>query len=298
MLKTFSSGLILLYCNLLWTSYVSADHLQVCSNSAPETRICANIAVLPSATDPDTYWDVLVEGELPSGGIFAWGLHQDADWAYEDDMVIVNSSAVIAKDGFNWGSSYKATHQAPRSNIETRFLFIFGARSYSHGSYDFAVEVTVAPEQKDHLISIDIKPANCINKVNLDNKGVTPVAIAGKNDFDVRTIDTTTLKLAGVATLRASYEDVTRPFLDESANSESTTCNDDGADGTEDLLLKFSTPELLQALETNHGSRLVSGQMVTLSMSGFLTELAGAEITVFGEDSIEVIRNQKLKKAR
>jgi len=85
-------------------------------------------------------------------------------------------------------------------------------------------------------VEIDIKPGSDPNCIKTTNKGFVPVSILGSVDFDVTTIDQTTLEIdddddsstVGVSPTRTSIKDVNN-------------------DGFEDLNLKFATTELLGA---------------------------------------------------
>jgi hypothetical protein len=85
-------------------------------------------------------------------------------------------------------------------------------------------------------IDIDIKPPNCLPApINIRSKGVTPVVIEGKQDFDVTMIDLDSIQLEGVAPVRSAIEDV-------------IYCNSPEPDTFLDLTLKFDTAELVDAM--------------------------------------------------
>ncbi|MHC4736596.1 MAG: right-handed parallel beta-helix repeat-containing protein [Planctomycetota bacterium] len=83
--------------------------------------------------------------------------------------------------------------------------------------------------------AIDIKPGSCPNPLNVKSLGVLPVAVLGSEDFDVSSIDVASIRLAGVAPIRSSYEDVATPVSD----SNECECSTEGPDGFPDLTLKF-----------------------------------------------------------
>ena len=143
---------------------------------------------------------------------------------------------------------------------------------------------------------LDIKPGSCPNPFNtkwLDNLdgrkgndkqltkkgGVLPVAIAGTQCFDVGQVDVTTLRLEGVAPLRESYEDVTRP-----AGIEECDCTTDGPDGYEDLTLKFSGQEIAAAM-----GPVAHGEVLTLTLTGTMldgTRFNGSDcVTILGREN-------------
>ena len=108
-------------------------------------------------------------------------------------------------------------------------------------------------------MNLDIKPGSCPNPVNAESNGVVPVVIIGSLNFDVTTIDPNSLTLAradgmgdSVSPLssrrgaRIAIEDVATPF-----DGEPCACHELGGDGIDDLVLKFSTPEMSRVLELN-----------------------------------------------
>ena len=122
-------------------------------------------------------------------------------------------------------------------------------------------------------IAVDIKPRSCPNPLNVKSKGVLPVAILGSEDFDVNTIDPTSIRLAGVEPLRSGYEDVAAPVLD----ANDCNCTENGPDGLLDLTLKFKTQRIVQAIgEVN------DGDVLTLPLTGVLFD----ETPVEGADCI------------
>jgi hypothetical protein len=128
-------------------------------------------------------------------------------------------------------------------------------------------------------VEIDIKPGSCPNPLNVNSKGVLPVAILGTEDFDVSDIDVATVSLAGVVPIRFDYEDIATPF-----EGELCDCHDDGPDGYLDLTLKFETQEIVAALgDVEDGEELPLTLLVTL--------IDGTELE--GSDCIRIIKKEK-----
>jgi len=98
-------------------------------------------------------------------------------------------------------------------------------------------------------VSIDLKPGSWPNPIN---KGVISVAICGTEDFDVMTIDPSTVMLfnetseSGVAPLRWSYEDAATPYPDETPDDPDG--HEETGDGIMDLVLKYDTQEVVTML--------------------------------------------------
>lgn len=136
-------------------------------------------------------------------------------------------------------------------------------------------------------VFIDIKPGSCPNPLNLKSLGVLPVAVLGTKDFDVTTIDPSTIKLTrkefenvAVAPIRFAYEDVATPF-----KGELCACHDLNGDGYLDLTLKFDTQALVSTLNLS----AVSGQTVTLTLIGKLKKENGGT-RIKGQDCIRVLK--------
>jgi hypothetical protein len=128
------------------------------------------------------------------------------------------------------------------------------------------------------LLDIDIKPGSCPNPLNVKSKGVLPVAVLGSQDFDVSIIDVASIRLAGVAPIRSGYEDVATPVSDVNE----CECSTEGPDGFDDLIIKFETQEIVDAIgEVDHGDELV------LELTGVLSD----ETPIEGSDCV-IIRGR------
>jgi len=99
----------------------------------------------------------------------------------------------------------------------------FGVYSYgwaSADSYGYPGGLALEPIADIIEVEIDIKPGSYPNSINLSSNGSVPVAILSTPEFDARTIDPTTVTLAG-ASVRlkgkgspmASFEDVNNDNL-------------------------------------------------------------------------------------
>lgn len=141
------------------------------------------------------------------------------------------------------------------------------------------------PFLKPISVTIDIKPGSCPNPLNVKSRGVLPVAILGSSDLDINTIVATSVRLAGVAPIRDSYEDVATRVSD---NNE-CECSTEGPDGFPDLTLKFETQGIVEALgEVGHGDELI------LRLIGVLSD----ETPIGGRDCVLIRgRHKPLNKA-
>jgi len=134
----------------------------------------------------------------------------------------------------------------------------------------------IAPPPPVIRVSVDIKPMSSPNPLNVNSKGVLPVAILGTEDFDVTQIDPATILLEGIAPLRWALEDVGSPDDDPL----------DGPDELTDLTLKFGTQAIVAAL-----GAVNDGDYVVLNLTGNLKgEFGGTPIE--GEDVVLIIKKK------
>lgn len=117
------------------------------------------------------------------------------------------------------------------------------------------------------LVAIDIKPQSCPNPLNLKSRGVLPVAVLGSEYFDVNNIDVASIRLADIAPIRSSFEDVATPVAD----GNECECTAEGPDGYTDLTLKFKTQEIVEKL-INAPGKLLGGQTLSLTLTGALSD--------------------------
>ncbi len=134
-------------------------------------------------------------------------------------------------------------------------------------------------------VAVDIKPGSCPNPVNVKSSGVLPIAILGTAtaDYDVTTIDPTSIRLAGVEPLRSGYEDVATPVSD----SNDCNCTTGGPDGLLDLTLKFATQRIVEAI-----GDVNDGDVLTLELTGVLFDPMPFETPIEGADCI-LIRGRR-----
>ena len=131
-------------------------------------------------------------------------------------------------------------------------------------------------------VTVDIRPHFCPNPLNVKSRGMLHVAILGSEDFDVNTIDLTSIRLANVAPIRSSFRDVATPVAD----ANECECTTTGRDGYTDLALKFRTAEVVEELVSTLGE-LIDGEVLVLTLTGALFD----ETPIEGEDCI-VIRSK------
>jgi hypothetical protein len=131
-------------------------------------------------------------------------------------------------------------------------------------------------------VAVDIQPRKCPNRVRTDGRGNLPVAILGTPSFEVREIDIGSVRLAGVPpkVSRSAFRDVATPFEPFVGRDDAHDCTRKGADGLEDLLLRFSNRRVVRALGP------VSNREVVVPLTGELAD--GTPIR--GEDVILIVK--------
>jgi hypothetical protein len=176
--------------------------------------------------------------------------------------------------------------------LTDQFVFRVTARLEDNGytGQDFTLSVdniaVTTPPEPTIAVPVDVKPRSCPNPLNLNDRGALPVAILGTRDFDVATIDSTSIRLnlesgtgSGVAPLRWSYEDVATP------RGEST-CTTLGPDGYRDVVLKFDIPAVVAALNL---SGRHNGEHISLQVIGNLKD-ASSGMPIKGSDKVLIIK--------
>lgn len=133
-------------------------------------------------------------------------------------------------------------------------------------------------------VNVDIKPQSCPNPCNVNSKGVVSIAILGTPDFDVTQVDPTTVELNEVVEpVRFSFEDVSTP----AANVDPYTCTTEGPDGFMDLVFKFKTQEIVEAMNGD----VSDGDIIFLTLTGrLLREYNGSPFA--GRDWVVIIKKK------
>jgi hypothetical protein len=121
------------------------------------------------------------------------------------------------------------------------------------GSASCVQTITIEEPPPEGDPGLDIKPTSCPNPVNVNSKGVIPVALTGAASFDVGEVDRDTLMLVrndgvggAVAPVsgRMRISDTATPF-----EGELCECHGYGADGFDDLNMKFTKVDFVSILQ-------------------------------------------------
>jgi hypothetical protein len=165
-------------------------------------------------------------------------------------------------------------------------IYVIGLRvTNTFGEYD-EVDTVVQVVQTPPPVPVDIKPQSCPNPLNVNKKGVLPVAILGTEHLDATTIDPASVRLEGVAPLRWSWEDVATPYEPFIGKGDAYDCNECGPDGLLDLTLKFDAQEIVEAL-----GEVSDGDVLVLRLTGSLMEDFGGAPFV-GEDVVVILKKK------
>jgi hypothetical protein len=138
-------------------------------------------------------------------------------------------------------------------------------------------------------VPVDIKPQSCPNPLNVKSRGVLPAAILGTADFDVTTVDLSSIRLLDVTPTRSGLEDVDTPFNPFVCKKNKFDCTDEGPDGFQDLTLKFYRQEIVQAIEDDLGRPVEDGEVIVLPLTGTLLEDFGGT-PIEGKDVIFILK--------
>jgi hypothetical protein len=135
-------------------------------------------------------------------------------------------------------------------------------------------------------LPVDIKPGSCPNPLNVNAKGVLPVAILGSATVSADDIDPASVKLEGVTALRTDFEDVGEPFYPLTGKADVLDCNELPPDGWADLTVKFNLQDVVTALDAIEP--LSDGQVRVLMVTGKL--LDGTDFV--GEDVVQILKKK------
>jgi hypothetical protein len=123
----------------------------------------------------------------------------------------------------------------------------------------------------DSGITIDIKPGNEQNNINLKSNGVVPVAVLTTDDFDAVTVDPATALFAGATPRHWRLQDVDH-------------------DGKDDLMFHFNTQEL--KLDQDSTEAILTAQL-TVQMTARSTAQVSGGTTVSGTDEVRIVSSKK-----
>ncbi|WP_107852371.1 vWA domain-containing protein [Oceanimonas marisflavi] len=174
------------------------------------------------------YCNILITDETPAQGTVT---RQDA------------IDAMTAVDGIFFGIMPSDLFAEAQPLADATGGQLFNLETFRQDAQPVIEAVLAACVAAAAPVKVDIKPTSCPNPLKLTQKGVIPVAILGSEDFDVSRILPETVRMAGdCEALRWSYEDVATPYDGGfSEPVQENECTTEGADGWNDLTLKFNS---------------------------------------------------------
>jgi len=227
--------------------------------------LCWGVATLDGAPAPEgTVVDIYIGDDVMQSATAMVDTHGGVDPPGTYGAVVVSGDSSRYGEPLTYTvNGFVATKQGPDEGV-------FGLENQVVN-----LEAVSGPTPTE--VTIDIKPGSFPNSLNVNSKGVLPVAILGTEDFDATTVDPETVRLkydandgfdangGGVAPLRWAYEDVNE-------------------DGFLDLTLKFKTQELVAM----NLASLDPGDTAVLRLTGnIMEEYDGTPIE--GYDTVRII---------
>jgi serine protease len=118
-------------------------------------------------------------------------------------------------------------------------------------------------------VAVDIRPRQCPNVVRGHGRGNLPAAILGSDRLDVRDIDVSSIRLAGVRPQHktTAFRDVATPFEPLLGKKNARDCTREGPDGFKDLLVRFELRSVVKAL-----GQVSKGEVVVVPLTGELQD--------------------------
>ncbi|MBW8050131.1 MAG: T9SS type A sorting domain-containing protein [Cytophagales bacterium] len=167
-------------------------------------------------------------------------------------------------DGFLLESGTILTTSIVQFPGDTLRMYYQGSSSSTDVNFFSRVFSAVAVPKVEEVVNLDIKPTSCPNPLNVKSNGVLPIAILGTADFDVNDIDVSSVLLQGISPIRSNIEDVSTPVVNK---VDVCDCTTGGADGFDDLTLKFKTQDIVSTLGPVSG-----GDTIVLTITGILLD--------------------------
>ena len=222
-------------------------------------------------------------GVTNTGSIISWGEATYFD-AVLDNIPLGNDFASVTSfDNSALALKSDGTYVAWGIN-NYNILEVPAGVTFSDVSFDYGYALGVTPEPATSTVAVDIKPGSCPNILNAKKNGVLLVAILGSENFDVTEIDVLSVQLAGIAAIRSNFKDVATAL--ESVNE--CECYTKGSDGYLDLIVKFDTAAILEAI-----GEVTDGDEWILELTGELYD----ETAITGKDCV-IIRAKPNPKSK
>jgi hypothetical protein len=274
---------------------ISGDVIAVTAHAddCPVGADCGAVHVFRHNGDSWIEEAVLTAGDATHAGEFGTSL------AIHDGAVVVGATM---DDGWSAPSEYTYTFRFDGTGWSQE-----AEPALSDSDADFCDSLGGRSEDTNPVVGLDIQPGLCPNPLHPQSREVLLVAVVGTRLTGVADVDLGSLKLArgdgvgeavrplGRAPLTGSLqpdvtvEDVATPFYGRLCE-----CHDATGDGTKDVVLRFSTSELITRLELD---ALRRNTEVTLTITGSLldgTEFEASDcIIIEGQDAPPMMKRRK-----
>ncbi|HUV04938.1 MAG TPA: hypothetical protein VMX94_07495 [Armatimonadota bacterium] len=170
-----------------------------------------------------------------TAGLAASDLSGNMDKVLLVDVAPAYSILAVGASDPNLVAIAAATYGNGRVVFETGNSHPSSLRPGSDAYLSQLIDWAAAPAATEQVVSIDIKPGDDVNSINLTSKGVVPVAVLTTPEFDAMTLDPSTVLFAEAAPVRWRVEDI-------------------DCDGDTDMLFHFRTQSLNLTRESSEAS--------------------------------------------
>jgi len=249
----------------------------------------------PDAPADPAGWDVTLAGINYSSGTANIQMHVGDGQAFPDGALIVNGTTIAnagpvfdgttVPGGLLWDiKSFNVSSLLSPGLNTLNLTSVINSDCLSLILALIDLPAGTAPPTKNVSVPLDIRPSQCPNEFNCNEKGLVTVAIGGSTALDIAQIDRSSIRINGIAPKEFSVADVTTPY--RGTVTDCKTCVLGKADGKRDLVLKFDIQQIGKTL-----GNVKVNQCIKITLTGRkLAEFGGEPLT--GIDFI-TIRNPK-----
>lgn len=200
------------------------------------------------------------------------------DWAWWGDHFrfwMMGYSAVNHEESWDW---YDPDFNPYYHSVNDLPAYVDPDFTVGNIKVGVAALATLATAEPPRPVTFDVRPGSCPNPLNPKSNGVVPALLLGSEEFDVRHINLSSLRLedtvspiaARVADMGSAYDGTGHP------------CADTSPDGYADLSMKFSTEDIASVL-----GKAKKGDEVSLLLRGRLFDGTVIE----GQDVVVIVGN-------
>ena len=281
---------------VMWSQVTVADSLNLSKSDSLSQDECVvsgeDLTYTICYDNPNSYavYDVLLTDVLPDNTSFV-SVPEDSSGAYDASTHSVTwNIGLLDKESENTCVQLTINVTALPGTVLTNQVTIESSNEELPPVVDEPTVIEEDTEICPVAVYVDIKPGGCPTPINVGSKGVLPVAVLGTTDFDVTTIDPTSILLAGVLPLRWEMEDVATPYTINVDECNIDDCHELTGDGNLDLTLKFDTQEIYEAI-----AEVYDRECLILTLTGKLKTDYG-ELPIKGGDVVSILKKGRKHK--